>query len=233
MTILYQSMIFALLILPLAFQVTYSNKLYSGVIAEKVIDAECIRHLYTGVIVRGYLSSGMVDPNYVGNIKRLNSRHVNWWLYMNPCFKCGNPVAQFNNLIAATTVRHKSIIVSVMDNQSWGSDVEKNREFLTNLTKEIKGQGYVTVIMTSKYSYEKIMGEGWADLCNLPLYYQSFDGKDNCDNFVPFCGWYQANGKIYENNFPACDIKFDVLVGCDASRSPFLTGEAQGTTRAD
>ncbi|MDR3430975.1 MAG: hypothetical protein P4L95_03550 [Rouxiella aceris] len=226
-------MIFALLILLIAFQVAYSNKVYGGVISEKIIDAECIRHLYTSVVVRSYLSSGMVDPDYVGNTKHLHDHLVEWWPYMNPCFKCGNPEAQFKKLIAATTIPHKVILIYIMVDQGWGSDVEKNREFLTTLTSMMQESKYLPLIVTNKYNYEKIMGEDWSDLCSLPLYYQSLNGKDNCDDFVPFCGWYQAIGKIYKNNFPACTIKFDVAVGCDVSESPFLTGEPQGTTRAD
>ncbi len=226
-------MAFALLILLLAFQVAYSDKTYAGITSEKIIDAKCVINIYTTLIVRGYLSSGMVDPNYVDNAESLNKYKANWWPYMNPCFKCGNPEAQFKDLIAATYMPTKSILIYIMAGRGWGSDVAKNRDFLTTLTNKMRESNYLPLIVTSKYDYEKVVGADWEELSHLPMYYESLNFKANCEDFAPFGGWIFAIGKIFGDNYLHCDIKFDVMVGCAASGSPLLPGELQGKIRAN
>ena len=85
----------------------------ASLVAEKINDAECIKSTFSGTFVRGYVATGMVDPNYVYNANLLYEHEVNWAPYMVPCYKCGNPRKQVTDMIEAVQWPHTPIAIYV------------------------------------------------------------------------------------------------------------------------
>ncbi len=187
-------------------------------ISEKISDAACIHKSYATAFPRGYMATGMLDPNYVSNTVLLEKQKFVWWPYMIPCFKCGNAAKQVRTLIAAADIPNNLVTVFIDAGREWSKDVETNRKFVLELLTEIINEQHVPILQTSKYSFEKVFGEGWSELSSVSLYYISPDGKKNCKDFTTFGGWTTADAKVYLSDSLVCGNKLDMIVMCSSEK---------------
>ena len=205
----YSILYLSLLLLPAGFALVEDIE-----IAEKVVDPECIKtQVKEGAWVRGYLSTGMVDPNLVYNVNLLNQFGVYVSAYMQPCFKCGNPKKQAQDLAASMPLKNRRFMIYVTSGQ-WGTDMNANRDFLTTLVEEFRSTGNAAGIVTSEQHYQSIMGKDWDTMSSLMLFYIKVDNITSCSDFKPFNGWKKPREKLYDVTESLCGNTVDYLHDC-------------------
>ncbi len=185
-------------------------------VSDKIADIKCLRKQYTMVFPRGYVSTGMVDPSYAYNVALLNKEKMNWWPYMQPCFRCGNPRAQAQALANASAALKLSAVNLVVDQSAgWSTtDLTLNQKFLLDLVSELKSNFGIVALMTSKYVYEQVVGKEWWMLGGHILYNQAPDGLETCKNYQRFGGWYEVTGKVFKNGLEVCGNTVDRMLWC-------------------
>ncbi len=182
-------------------------------ISEKVVDASCIQKSYPAALVRGYVSTGMVDPNLKANIAALTAAKVAANIYMNPCVKCGNASGQIDAIFKAIDNAQKVVGIYVFGDQ-WGTDKQANKKFLIELVMSIMSHSTLSFIITNKYQWENIIGEAVMDLILSPVIYVNIDHKATCDDYDPFGCWTEAFAKKYESDKQLCKQKVGVIYMC-------------------
>eukprot|EP01022_Parablepharisma_sp_SALTPOND_P033490 TRINITY_DN88857_c0_g1_i1.p1 TRINITY_DN88857_c0_g1~~TRINITY_DN88857_c0_g1_i1.p1 ORF type:complete len:223 (+),score=12.05 TRINITY_DN88857_c0_g1_i1:130-798(+) len=184
--------------------------------AEKIVDPSCVAKKSPWVIVRGSLSTGMVDRNLVENAKALEALDVPWASYIFPCFSCGSPVKQLQDLKKAIEGFNRHDIVAVIVPQGWSTDQAKNREFLVNMVHEAFSLGLNVIFGTNKFYYEQVVGESWSYIADIdiPLIYFDADKNPSCSDFKKFCGWPEASLKGFDVDQKVCGNTFDLLSYC-------------------
>lgn len=187
-------------------------------ISDKIVDASCLRTSYSAAIVRGYLSTGMVDPNLKSNMDILSAAKFDAIIYMNPCVKCGNATGQVDAVFAAIgdIMLRKPVAVYVFGDQ-WGKDKQANKKFLIELIKAIAHHTSSSLIMTNKYHWETIIGETIMDLLISPIVYINVDHKKTCDDYEPFACWNKPLAKKFESDTTVCGHKVGMLFQCSES----------------
>lgn len=185
-------------------------------ISDKIDDVSCLTTSFESGLVRGYLSTGMVDPNLSSNLKVLLAAKFNANIYMNPCVKCGNATGQVDAMFAAIEGKNipYSFVGIYVSGDQWGKDKSANNKFLHELIVAITSHYTFAIIITDKYQWEKIIGEKIKDLLLCDMIYVNVDRKDNCHNYEPFGGWDEALGKKYESGIKACGYNVGVIHLC-------------------
>ncbi len=205
---------FTILLLAASFLLVSCNHTSLVEISEKIVNASCIRASYQLALVRGYLSTGMVDPNLKSNINVLLAAEVEPMVYMNPCVKCGNGKGQVDAVFKAIGVARMPIGVYVMGDQ-WGNDQEANKMFLLEIVMSIMLlHASPSFVITNKYQWEKILGKSVVSLLLTQLIYISVDHNENCGNYDPFNYWEQPFGKKYESDKQVCGQEMGVIRMC-------------------
>ncbi len=204
---------FTILLLAASFLLVSCEHFTFLEISDKVVDASCIRSSYPAAVVRGYLSTGMVDPNLKANIAALAAEGVMSNIYMNSCVKCGNASGQVDAIFNAINGARKSIGIYVFGD-GWGKDKQANQKFLLELINSIKSHSALCFIITNKYQWENIIGEGLMELTMTPLFYVEIDHKDTCSDFKQFGCWIMAYAKKYESDKLVCGQKVGVVSSC-------------------
>lgn len=189
-------------------------------IPEKIVDPLCLHKVYKYAFPRAYISTGMVDPNYKGNVEKLTANGFTWWPYIVPCFKCGHAEKQVIAVLAVKEIATHMVSVYLDASNGWSKSQDKNREFISALIRTIVEQTHVPVIVTNKYSFEKIAGKDWSDLSELPLYYIAPDGKENCQDFAKFGGWTKPAAKLFRSSASVCGNKVDLILPCNSGAAP-------------
>ncbi len=205
---------FTILLLAASFLFVSCKYLTLLEISEKVVNAPCILASYPAAIVRGYLSTGMVDPNLKSNLAALTAAGVATGTYMNPCVRCGDAAGQVDAIFKATNSDHKYIGVYVFGDQ-WGKDKQANKKFLFELIKSISSHhSTICFIITSKYHWKNIIGAALIELRLTPMIYVDIDHDDTCTNFDPFGCWLLPFAKKYESDKEVCGQKVGVISLC-------------------
>lgn len=181
---------------------------------EKIKDVNCLKNEQpNAVFVRGYRASGMVDPNLQYNINELTNAGVPASAYMHPCFHCGNPAKQAQDLMAACPIGNRRFFVYIVPGQ-WGKDHAANIEFLKTIAAEFEKNGDVAGIATNEQYFNEIMGADNSDFAQYMLFYIHDDEEPNCNEFKPFGGWNHATAKKYSLEDDKCDNTIDYFCWC-------------------
>eukprot|EP01088_Endostelium_zonatum_P001209 TRINITY_DN11507_c0_g1_i1.p1 TRINITY_DN11507_c0_g1~~TRINITY_DN11507_c0_g1_i1.p1 ORF type:complete len:229 (+),score=50.44 TRINITY_DN11507_c0_g1_i1:44-688(+) len=164
-------------------------------------------------IVRGFDSTGRVDPNCVGSIANAwaaGFAHVD--VYMFPCYSCGNPAGQMLSLVNHLSnggARYGTIWVDIEGPGTyWGSSTYENTQFIAGLLAEGASSGATIGVYTSKSQWIPITG-GATIGSNAPLWYAAYDGVQGFGDFVPFGGWNSPAMKQYRGNVASCGTGID------------------------
>ena len=182
-------------------------------IHEPIKDAACIQKKYSHACIRGYVSYGKTDPNLVENAKKLNAVGVEVDVYMGPCFMCGNPVKQADEIMAALAqVKYTHLWVEVEG--AWSSDQATNQQFLRALVAELKAKNANGLgIFTFQPTWERIVGKSFSEMSALPLWYVRLNENPEQNDFIAFGGWKKAVAKQYDDENVVCgnDVNYDSL----------------------
>ena len=184
--------------------VDYSTRLTSAI--------SClVKEGYTFAIPRGYLSYGAIDPNAVANIKSAwDGGMKNVDVYMFPCFTCGNPKHQVDQLVDGLgSAKYGTIWVDV-ENHKWSTDHAANRKFILECVEQVHARGKTPGIYSSYYNWESIVGVSWDGVKNLPLWYCHYDNDPSFRDFKPFGGWSKPAIKQYSGDKTVCGAGVDL-----------------------
>ena len=171
-------------------------------------DPNCMKNKFLRMAFRGYLEIGKVDPNLVKNLEAAKTAGIISMVYMNPCFYCGKPGTQAEELAAVLkgfTVPH--VWVSVAG--TWSVDKEKNRLFLHELVGILTRLGQKPGVFTFAPTFERNMGKDCTEFSSLPLWYIRWNSNPDASDFVPFGGWKTPLAKQYDTDDYDCSMDFD------------------------
>lgn len=166
---------------------------------------------YSFAIVRGYQSSGNVDPNVVANIKNAKAAgmaHVD--VYMFPCVPCGNPAGQASALVSAIKGQGYGTIWVDIETYAWSSNLASNQNFITSMVNQLKALGQTVGIYSSYYNWQSIVGLNWAGCSSLPLWYAHYDNSPSFSDFTAFGGWKTPSIKQYAGDKTVCGAGVDL-----------------------
>ncbi|CAG9314783.1 unnamed protein product [Blepharisma stoltei] len=188
----------ALLILAFAVIVAQSSQSVDTADLGSFTQWYCIaEYQIQSAIVRGYMSSGNVDPNVVPNIQNAGNAFLTVGVYMFPCFPCGNPAKQAQDLVTALKGQTYDSIWIDVETYQWSSNVQANQAFITTLANTLKSLGQSVGIYTSRAEWSTIVGLNWSGVSWAGLWYYHYDNQQNFMDFQPFGGWEMADMKQY------------------------------------
>jgi len=175
--------------------------------------AACFQYNNVNAIVRIYESTGRIDPNAVSTIKNLMYAYKGLYLsgYIFPCYKCGNPTAQFQeavqNLIT-NGIQLDAIWIDIEGAQYWSNSTSDNVNFIHQMVDEGKKQNYYMGIYTSASQWNLITG-GSTAFKDLHLWYPHWDNVANFNDFQSFGGWTRPWLKQYVGDTTMCGVGVD------------------------
>nr|BFD87085.1 hypothetical protein StreXyl84_64860 [Streptomyces sp. Xyl84] len=165
-------------------------------------------------IVRGYKSTGEVDPHVkatVANAWAGGMNHVD--VYAFPCFSKGNGAGQAKTLVQAleqTGTRYGMVWLDVEGpGKYWGSSQSANAAFFADWVDGAKQMGVNIGIYTSKSQWNPIMGS-YTGGSAFPLWYAHYDGKQTFNDFSAFGGWTKPSIKQYHGGVELCGASVDL-----------------------
>lgn len=186
-----------LLALAVAAPINKGADLYSR------LDDICIGELKSvgvnHVIPRCYNNIGHIDPKCDENIEAALDAGMTADVYIYPCPDCGDPAKQVADTIEAVgsrTVGHYWVFVDLV---RW-KDKEYNREFITQMTEELKRKEKAPGIYTNEFIWGQVVGLDWHEMAKYPLWYKKLDGSDKCAPFKAFAGWKAPFMKQYSSS---------------------------------
>mgnify|MGYP001085286539 CR=1 FL=1 len=166
---------------------------------------------YKFAIVRGFQSSGYVDPNVVTNIDNAISAGMSFAdVYLFPCVPCANPKTQAQKLVDSIKGKNYKRIWVDIEKYHWHSDKSQNQQFITDIVNELKDLGQSVGIYTSYYNWESITGLDWKGVSDLPLWYPHYDNDPSFSDFKSFGGWTKPTMKQYGGNKELCNAGVDL-----------------------
>lgn len=138
--------------------------------SEKLGNLSCFSN-QTTVIIRGYLQSGMVDPNLSQNAALLRAAGLGPIPYINPCAKCGKAKAQVTAMLAAMgkspafsdRIRHWRLLAREQGNElrlPKGFSIRAGRE----ATQSVRGKQQVQLGQDSRARTDSGLHQG-DDIC--------------------------------------------------------------------
>jgi hypothetical protein len=170
---------------------------------------------YGELLFRGLMKNGVPDPNAKQNL--IVATDIDCTVYLQPCFKCGNPRKQIQDTCEAidgTGFVYRPYIV-VEDPQDWSSDTAANRAFLEEIADEVVKQRNCfdnQRFRSTKFDWEKILGQDYIKWASKYLWYVSTDKKPDFNDFKPFGGWRSPLIKQYDQTEHVCEhtVNLDV-----------------------
>ena len=180
---------------------------------EEIQDADCFVSNVGGIFVRGYMAIGKVDPYMKENINKLVAVGMPCSAYMVPCFKCGDPRKQVQEMVAEMPLQNRRYFVHVITGQ-WSTDIEQNRAFLRELIEELNSNGNAAGIVTNVLYFSKILGADFNEFSYLMLFYINANNEATCDDWKDFGGWTNPRAKKYDFEAPLCQNNVDYLYDC-------------------
>ena len=166
---------------------------------------------YQFAIVRGYQSSGNVDPNVVQNIKNARAGGMaNVDVYLFPCVPCGNPAGQATALVNAIKGQNYGMVWLDVEIYAWSSNQAANQNFITSIVNQLVNLGQHVGIYTSYNNWSNIVGISWAGVSSHPLWYAHYDNNPSFSDFTPYGGWKTPSIKQYNGDVTACGTGVDL-----------------------
>ncbi|OMJ74587.1 hypothetical protein SteCoe_26444 [Stentor coeruleus] len=170
-----------------------------------------VQNGYTFSIIRGYTSSGYVDPNVVSNINNAWNGGMSYVdVYLFPCVPCGNPTTQANNLVSALNGVNYGMIWIDVETYAWSSSQSANQNFILTMVNALQGLGAIVGIYSNYYNWQSIVGLNWSGVSSLPLWYAHYDNNPSFSDFVSFGGWSSPAIKQYAGDATVCGAGVDL-----------------------
>ena len=179
-----------------------------------VTDFKCFRDKsYSVAFIRGFLSTGIIDPYLISNLKGASYLGSPPIVYMNPCLKCKMSLTdQFKKLLnALNDFRPDAFVFKVKLSDNWPSNPSLNCNNLKLVVTEVLKIDLPFVIQSDINDWNRIMGKD----CSMKSYkvnlvWDKHDKQKNFKNFKPFGGFDEAVVKEYDGPLQICGHSVDV-----------------------
>ena len=192
-----------------------------------ISDFQCFKDkLYAIAFVRGYLSTGKIDPYLISNLKGASILEYRPYVYMNPCLKCKMSLVEQVNTLMDTIVdmKYDSVIFKVKLSDHWPNDPASNCKNIKLALNEIKKTEKIYTVQSDINDWNLIMGKDCkvsSDYRN-DLFWDKHDKQKNFKGFKPFAGYNIAITKEYDGPLQVCNHEVDVGVSYyNFNNSPF------------
>ena len=173
--------------------------------AQEVHDPACFASKTNTMLFRAFNSNGRYDPTVIKNLAKFSKNVTNIYVYMNPCFHCGEPVKQIKALLEAVKSHFIPLIFVHVEEEGWSNNVTMNSEFLKPIIDFIRSMSSRRIgILTDQKAWEKVMGKTCTQFKDVLLWYDSNDKKPDMHDFKPFGGWTKPAAKRYIREGPYC-----------------------------
>eukprot|EP00831_Metopus_contortus_P024712 TRINITY_DN214_c0_g1_i15.p2 TRINITY_DN214_c0_g1~~TRINITY_DN214_c0_g1_i15.p2 ORF type:complete len:222 (+),score=37.58 TRINITY_DN214_c0_g1_i15:174-839(+) len=159
------------------------------------------------IAIRGYLSSGKVDPNLKANVKIASDGGMKAIdLVFNPCVPI-EPETQAKEFIAAIEGMNVQNIWINVDVPGWREFKNFNVLFMEDLLAALSKSGKKVGVLSSKFKWEDNFGSSFHGGSSKSLMYESLNKDPSFKDFKPFGGWKKPSGKYFDSSYSACSLK--------------------------
>lgn len=142
------------------------------------------------------------------------------WVYMFPCYSCGDPADQVKSTISylqgynvtvggGSPNGFSSFWFDIEGPQYWSSNPSDNQNFMQGLIDAGNDLGLSMGVYTSASQWGPIM-DNWTGASSLPLWYAHYDNDPGFDDFSPFGGWSSPTAKQYNGDTTLCGVGVDL-----------------------
>ncbi|EGC32614.1 hypothetical protein DICPUDRAFT_81570 [Dictyostelium purpureum] len=207
-----------LLLISLIFLAVQRTVAFSGIDISQAASVgffQCAKNAgFDFAIVRGYCSTGEIDPNGAQSIINARDAGVEYVdSYLFPCSSCGNGAGQAVSLVNHLKDTGANFGMIWLDIEGpglyWGDDQGANQAFFNELISGLESVGAHIGIYTSESQWIPIMGD-WAGGASYPLWYAHYDGNPSFSDFSPFAGWSSPAIKQYNDQGLNCGVGADL-----------------------
>ena len=158
--------------------------------------------------IRGYRSTGAIDPNACSTLKNAQSVGFGTETYIFPCVPCGNPGGQIDAIISGLSGCPYNRIFIDVEPLQWKT-IDENRKFLTTMIDTLVARKGRCDIYTSISQWSEIVGLDFTYGSKCGLWWASWDNDPSYNAFVPFSGWNQLEMKQYTGGGQICGNDLD------------------------
>jgi len=163
---------------------------------------------------RGYTEGGSFDDACVATVKNARAAGLSpVGVYFFPAFfhKAANAsVDEFHSAMSSHGVHADRIWLDIEGPQYWGSDHQRNVDYINNLYKRLKVHGYEVGVYTSDSQWVPITGDAKI-LSFLPVWYAAYQTppEPNFGDWRPFGGWSRPSIKQFRGTHSECGASID------------------------
>ncbi|GMR33270.1 hypothetical protein PMAYCL1PPCAC_03465 [Pristionchus mayeri] len=182
----------------LALGVSFSTA-YLGIdtiAAISVSGFQCLKNNgYWFYIGRVGEQTGGIDNGGIQNMKNADAAGLGAVdAYIYPCKRsgCASAAQQVTNTVNALKnagVKYGTLWLDIERDNDWPSDLNHNRQFITDMANQGKALGVRIGVYTSSYNWDAIVGNSWTGMASHDLWWANWNGQANFNNFSPFGGW--------------------------------------------
>lgn len=196
--------------------------LWDVVQTSTITDATCFGGR-TAFFLRALRSNGQLEPNLLEHTFIIAKERGRVGYYATPCIAC-SAIEQANKICNLFKVSHDmyyaTVFIDVTDPKVWNMTQKNNIAFLNEFAEALDSCGIkdcplLPSILTTKESWETIMGPDYHDHAYKDLWYVHLDGNPDARDFVPFGGWTKPLYKSHTTQNDRCgnvDVKTGVLI---------------------
>ncbi|KAK6765992.1 hypothetical protein RB195_025730 [Necator americanus] len=177
---------------------------------------ECMKtHGYSFFIGRVFRSNGAVDSQGIQNIKNAKAAgisHVDGYIFPCTSSSCASAATQISETSKALKSAGATVGMLWLDIETyqWPSDHTKNREFIEAMGKELTSLGYKWGVYSNYNNWESITGLDYTGMSSKSLWWATYNGQANFNNFKAFGGWSKPNIHQYNGDVTGpCSFSID------------------------
>jgi hypothetical protein len=150
------------------------------------------------IIVRGFMGTGSIDPNAVDSLERARTAGIPYrdtYCVPNtnqaPSYSVGQITSHLGGKFAMIWLN--------VETGTWGSDHAANCNWISSWLDAARSAGVHAGVYASEHMWSSIVGSGCTTGADhgAPLWYASYDGLANFNDFRPFGGWRSPTMKQY------------------------------------
>jgi len=180
------------------------------------------------VIVRGYRSTGSVDPNAVQTLKNakaagFDASSVGVYIFPRP-LSVGGKIQDGGAQVKATmdyllkngaADLFRTLWLDIEGgNLYWSKITANNVQFVNQMIAQAKTYlpTYKVGIYTSKSQWAPIVGSSYTGGKDFPLWYANYNGRQDFNDFSAFAGWTRPALHQYLGDKTICGVGVDVNI---------------------
>ena len=201
----------------LIFTILFETSLCINVayVHTNITDFQCFKDkLYSAAFIRGYLSTGRIDPYLITNLKAASKLNLKPSVYMNPCLKCMMLLTEQVKMLlnAIKDMKCEAVIFKVKLSDNWLNNPASNCKNIKLALNVISNGKRLPVIQSDINDWDRIMGKD----CKVKTFYAQYlvwdkhDKQKSFKDFKPFAGFDMANFKEYDGPLQICNHEVDV-----------------------